>query len=468
VADLRRDVAILTSKALTRGIRLTGRGGGTALPGAVALKVDPRLLEKLTVSLPMGSVVVAGTNGKTTTSRIIASMFQETGWRVAHNRSGSNLARGVTAALAEHHAPRGKQADLAVIECDENAFPEIVRAVRPRLVLLLNLFRDQLDRYGELETISLHWRPVIAQLPPETTLAVNADDPRLEELASQTPAKVVRFGLGIETGRLAELPHAADAAYCRVCGARLEYRTVYLAHLGDYVCPACGNQRAPLDVEAVAVEQRGFAGQRISIRSNESPELLVVETSLPGLYNAYNIVAAVTAGQVFGVDPAVIRNTLAGFRPAFGRLEEVVYRGVTMTLALAKNPVGFNELIRTLADADRFDLLVIAINDLDADGRDVSWLWDVDFEGLAGDRVPRLIAAGLRGADLAVRMKYAGYPADRLDDSLAGRPLGELPDALVSRMPDGGRVFILLTYTALLHLRQALTKRGAVLPFWEQ
>jgi UDP-N-acetylmuramyl tripeptide synthase len=472
--DPRAALAVATSKALTTGIRLAGRGGGTALPGLVAGYLDPNLLDKLARRLPAGTIVVAGTNGKTTTSRMLAAMLTAAGRRIVHNRAGSNLVRGISAAFAEQMSLFGPgEAEIGVIESDENAFPDVVRRVQPRLVVLLNLFRDQLDRYGELETVAEHWRPAIAALPPETTIVVNADDPNLAALVRETRAKVVTFGLEIEGHRLPDLPHASDAAVCRTCETRFVYDALYLSHLGNYRCPNCGARRPRLHM---AVDELHLDAEQLRMvvrdeRPGNHARDLAIQANMPGLYNAYNALAAVAAAKVLGVrDDAIVR-ALGEYKAAFGRLERVAYRDRHLTLALAKNPVGFNEVLRMLTSSGTplTTPLAIGINDLDADGRDVSWLWDVDFEVLADPRhTARVFALGIRGHDMAVRLKYAGVADDRLVPVLAGMPLDAALERIVEITEPGDRIFVLLTYTAMLQLRQALADRGAVAEFWEQ
>lgn len=471
--DARSTIAVAASKLLTRGIRLTRRGGGTALPGLVATRIDAHLLDKLARRLPAGVVVVAGTNGKTTTSRMLAGILSEAGRRVVHNRSGSNLVRGISAAFAEQLPLVGAgDAELGVIESDENAFPDVVARVRPRVVVLLNLFRDQLDRYGELETIAADWAPAIRSLDSETVLVVNADDPNLAALAKDARARTIPFGLREEGYTLASLPHASDAGVCRFCETRLAYEKLFLSHLGDYRCPSCGWRRPTLQVAGSAIELDGVERLRMCIgdaRPGGGSAAFRVEVALGGLYNAYNVLAAASAGLALGVRPETIQRALGVFRAAFGRLERISYRERMLTLALAKNPVGFNELLRTLTAAPRGAPIVIGINDLDADGRDVSWLWDVDFEMLSLPRQSsRIFAVGIRGADLAVRLKYAGVEPGRIEASFAGRPLAEALDGIVAASEPGDDVFLLLTYTAMLELRRALADRGVVAPFWEQ
>jgi UDP-N-acetylmuramyl tripeptide synthase len=473
VPDPRAALAVATSKLLTRGLRLSGGGGGTALPGLVASRVDPRLLDKLAERLPAGVIVVAGTNGKTTTSRMLAGVLSGAGRKVVHNRSGSNLVRGIAAAFAEQMSLLGSgDAEIGVIESDENAFPDVVRRVRPRMVVLLNLFRDQLDRYGELETIAFDWQPAVAALERDSVLVVNADDPNLAALACGSTARVVTFGLDDCGYTLAQLPHASDAGVCRFCESRLSYKRLYLSHLGDYQCPSCGWRRPNLGVSGSGIELDGVTGLRMQIdahwpRNGARP--FQVEVGVGGLYNAYNVLAAASAALALGVRPETIQNTLSAFQAAFGRLERVEYQGRTLTLALAKNPVGFNELLRMLTSTPRAAPLVVGINDLDADGRDVSWLWDVDFEMLAGEgQSSGVFAVGIRGSDLAVRLKYAGVGAQRLQVEYAGTPLADALDGIIAATEPGDEIFLLLTYTAMLELRGALAEQGVVAQFWEQ
>ncbi len=468
--DLRLTAAVAASKALSSAIRRVGRGGGTAFPGLVATRIDPGILTKLSSRLPQGVTVVAGTNGKTTTSRMLAGVLRESGLQVVHNRSGSNLVRGISGAFAAQSPfGGGRPADIGVIESDENALPDVIQQTNPRCLLLLNLFRDQLDRYGELETIASHWAPAVAALDRDATLIVNADDPNLAALAEGTRAQVVTFGMETEGHGLPELPHAADAAVCRRCGTRFEYDAIYVSHLGAYHCPHCGYRRPELDVAAREISFQGMERLRMTVRRAGLGEDLNLDVALPGLYNAYNALAVVATASVQGVDAEMIGTALHSFEAAFGRLEKIEYQGLKLTLALSKNPVGFNEVLRMLTVEPVNGPVIIGINDLDADGRDVSWLWDVDFETLAeGGHRGTIYAAGIRGEDLAVRMKYAGLPDERLDLSLLGLSFPAVLDALPQRLTQGDDVFVLLTYTAMLQLRRALAERGAAPQFWRQ
>lgn len=469
--DARLIAALAAAKATGAAIRGLGRGGGTAAPGLVAERIDPQLLDKIASRLPQGTVVVAGTNGKTTVSRMLADILWANGSRVAHNRSGSNLMRGVASALASQADLSGSpRADIGVIESDEAAFPEIVRRVQPSVVLLNNLFRDQLDRYGELDTIASQWVPALRRLPGEATVVVNADDPTLAAITDGISARRVTFGLDDRNPSflLDEVPHAADAKACRHCGRDLAYDRLYSAHLGAWRCPGCGAERPPLDFAGHSIVLDGVDALRLEVSLPRHAEgSLPLQLMIPGLYNAYNAVAATAVAHTLGVPRQTIAGALHGYRSAFGRVERVTYRGRSLTLALVKNPVGFNETLRmlTVATGGLIVPTLIAINDLAADGRDVSWLWDVDFEMLSQGSAP-LFTTGIRGADMANRLKYAGVPTERIMPLPADLASGL--DAFVATLPEGAAGYVLLTYTALLGLRQALADRGAVEHFWEQ
>ncbi len=468
--DPRLSAALLLAKGVARGIQVAGRGGGTSAPGMVADRVDVGLLTKLTDRLAHGVVTVAGTNGKTTTSRMIADLLEAGGMKPVHNRSGSNLVRGVISAFASQARLNGDPGgDAGVIEADEAALPELLERVSPRALLLNNLFRDQLDRYGELDTIARKWRPAIERLGPETTIVVNADDPTLAALTTGVAARVVRFGFNEERHRLESLSHASDAAACRVCGADLAWHALYVSHLGDWYCPSCDNRRPDLDAIGLDIQLNGVESLDMTVRDTirDTDGDHAIHVGVPGVYNAYNVLAAVAVGRVMDVPMPTIIASMAAFRSAFGRIERVTYRDRTLTLALVKNPVGFNEVLRmlTVATGGLEVPTLIAINDLHADGRDVSWLWDVDFELLA-DGDGKLATTGIRGADMANRLKYAGVAEDRLT------PLPEefesSLDAFVEQILAGGSGYILPTYTAMLRIRKILADRGAVESFWKQ
>jgi UDP-N-acetylmuramyl tripeptide synthase len=467
IASVRLAAAVGASRILSTALRKSGRSGGTAAPGIVALAIDPGLIGKLAGQLPARNVVIAGTNGKTTTSRLLADIVEASGATVIHNRSGSNLSRGVAAAFAGHSSISGQlDGQAAVIESDEAALPEIIQQLNPDVIVLNNLFRDQLDRYGELDTVARQWRSAFETLDGDTTLVVNADDPSLASITEGIGARRITFGLSTPEHQLDHLPHAVDAATCRKCGSDLHYQHLYLSHLGDWYCPNCGNRRPVLDVAGENLELHGARSLSLSVRAAGSV-LSDMAVQIPGVYNAYNVTAAVAAAAALGVDQQITRSGVESFRSPFGRAETVKLDGRDMTIALVKNPVGFNEVLRLISGngAGMGIPALIAINDETADGRDVSWLWDVDFEVLARGS-GRLYTTGIRGADMANRLKYAGVDEDRIE------PLnGDLEAGLrefIDRTSGSDHTYILPTYTALLGLRQALARSGAVEDFWRQ
>src|SRR5438309_9837742 len=354
------------------------------IPGKLLSKLDPGAIDRLAARLPAGTAAVSATNGRTTTAAMAAEILRRR-FRLAHNRAGANLVSGVASTLlaAEH-------AELGLFEVDEAALPEVMRRVRPRAVCLGNLFRDQLDRYGELELVAERWRDAFATLPAGTTLVVNGDDPLVGDLASAyTPSLV--FGLDDPSVARPALQHAADSKYCLRCGAPLEYAAAYVGHLGDYRCPNGHVARPALDVVGRSIELRALDG--VAFDLHLPGETRRVQLALPGLYNVYNAVAAASLEHALGATADEIVAGLGRFSAAFGRFERIAVGNKTLLLLLIKNPAGANEAIRTLVDGGPPRLAVVALNDAIADGRDVSWIWDVDFEPLLGG-LDRLVASG--------------------------------------------------------------------------
>jgi UDP-N-acetylmuramyl tripeptide synthase len=440
--------------------------------------VYPGVLRAITMQLPDGSLVVSGTNGKTTTSRMIASILRAAGIHPLHNRSGSNLERGLISTVVGAATPAGslpRSYRSGLFEVDEAALPAVLGVVRPRVLVLNNLFRDQLDRYGELEAIYSKWRAAVPRLSAQARLVLNADDPAIAGLAVTQGLRAVPFTFGIEDDRysLGELPHAADSISCPRCGSRLEYSVIMLSHLGHWRCPKCGLERPNPDVAATRVKLNGTESSQVSLRLPEGEVDITVR--VPGLYNVYNALAAVSAALAFGISIEHIKAGLEGFSAAFGRIERVDVPGEgerSLLMALVKNPVGFNEVLRMLFPPDDAEAgsprnLLIIINDLIADGRDVSWLWDVDFEVLATSPHPlgNVHVSGIRAADMANRLKYAGVEVAAIDieESLDGAL-----DAAVGALPAGQTLYVLPTYTAMLAFRKLLHERGWVQSqFWE-
>lgn len=516
MVDLRLLLAVAAGKSAGIASRVLRRGGGTTLPGVVAQRIDPQALRKLAASLSQGVALVSGTNGKTTTTRMIAAILADDGRAPLHNRAGANLMSGVTAtALAGVSLGGRTHAHIGLFETDEAAFPGIAAETAPRLVVLHNLFRDQLDRYGEVDTVAQGWRAALERLPATTTVLLNADDPAVAALGEGLSAGVRYYGLNDLRHASGAAVQIGDARFCRRCGAPYRYTALFYAHVGHYRCDSCGAMRPTPD----------YALERLDLHGAETTTLYLTfpggameaHLPLPGLYNAINALAAIAACRELGVPTPRIRATLERFDAAFGRIERIDAGGRPLLIALIKNPVGATETIRMLTDslnversphfaASRGDAaagaetvrdaaagaetvrdtaagaetvrcnvstgnlqpstllhLLILINDRHADGTDVSWLWDAEFERLAG-HVAHATVGGTRAADMAVRLKYAGVEPERMtvvDD------LAEALDVALSRLPPGATLYALPTYTAMLNLRAELVRRRWARPFWE-
>ena len=446
----RAGLMLRLSRSLARGVRAVsrrlGRTGGTTAPGRLLLRLSPGALGPMAGELEAGSVLVSATNGKTTTAAMIAACLEADGRPVVHNRAGSNMAWGVATALLDAGREPGQleQSELAWL-------PRVADAVGPRVLLLSNLFRDQLDRYGELDLLADRWAQLVARLDGRAAFVLNADDPLVADLG-RGRAGVTYFGLADDSQALPGMQHAADSKHCRNCGAPYRYEAIYLGHLGRYRCPNCGRERPQPEVAASAVALDGMRGSRVTLQTPGGE--ISFTLPLPGLYNVYNALAAAATALVLGVAPAVVSRALESFGGAFGRVETIPIGGRQLSILLIKNPSGANEVLRTLTLEDGKHDLWMALNDRTADGRDVSWIWDADFEVLAG-HVRSATCTGTRAEEMALRLKYAGLDVPILTDRDVARSL----DRAV-RDAAGERLYALPTYTALLELRDLLARRG--------
>ena len=450
----------LAARAVGGLSRRSGRGGGTTLPGRLLLRTAPDAISRLSSGLSGERTVISATNGKTTTAGMLAAELRAAGRVPVHNRAGSNMAWGVATALLEQHGSEG------LFEVDEAWLPRVAAELSPTLLVLCNLFRDQLDRYGELERLADAWAELIAEREGRMGLVLNADDPLVADLGRdgelQPRQATTYFGIDDPSQALPKLQHAFDAKHCRRCGSPYRYERAFVGHLGHYSCPNCGADRPAPDVRATAIELRGIEGSTFRAETPEGS--LEVSLPLPGLYNVYNALAAIAAGQRLGLGLDQIRTGLEEVKAVFGRVETIPVDGRSLSILLIKNPAGANEVLRTLRqEAERsggpLDIWV-ALNDRIADGRDVSWIWDADFELLA-DAVSRVTCTGTRAPEIALRLKYAGWPEDRME--LVDGIEASLDAALAS---SGERLFALPTYTALIELRTLLSRRGLVSEFW--
>jgi UDP-N-acetylmuramyl tripeptide synthase len=451
---------VAAARAIGALSRRSGRGGGTTLPGRFLLRIAPDAIGRLGAGLERSRTIISATNGKTTTAGMLASALHAAGRDPVHNRAGSNMAWGVATALLDGGGDEG------LFEVDEAWLPSVADELAPTLLVLGNLFRDQLDRYGELERLADQWAAVVAGREGRTGLVLNADDPLIADLGRDRELRrregVTFFGIEDPAQAVPELQHAFDAKHCRRCGAPYRYERAFVGHLGHYRCPNCGADRPAPDVYATGIELQGISGSRFRVRTGDGE--LTIDLPLPGLYNVYNALAAIAAAGRLGIAGEQISAGLQSVRAAFGRVETIAIGERSLAILLIKNPAGANEVLRTLRleaeqSGGRLDLW-LALNDRIADGRDVSWIWDADFDLLA-DSAGRIHCTGTRAAEMALRLKYAGWPTDRIE-VVAGIP-ESLDRALAAA---DQRLFALPTYTAFIELRTLLAKRGLATVFW--
>jgi len=448
----------LAARAVGAASRASGRGGGTTLPGRLLLRMDPAAIGRLGAGLGRGTTLVSATNGKTTTAGMLAALLAAEGRVPVHNRAGSNMTWGIATALLEQRGEEG------LFEVDEAWLPQVAEQLDPALIVLGNLFRDQLDRYGETEALAEDWSRVVAARTGRSRFVLNADDPLVADLGRDAEGArregVVYFGIDDASQALPELQHAFDAKHCRRCGHPYRYERAFVGHLGHYACPNCGADRPAPEVAATRIELHGMRGSSLTVRTPGGE--LALELPLPGLYNVYNALAAITAALQLGIAAERIGPALEATRGAFGRVETIAIGAKAASILLVKNPAGTNEVLRTLRleAADSPLDLWIGLNDRIADGRDVSWIWDADFE-LLGDAVRRVTCAGTRAPEMALRLKYAGWPVERI---VVEPQIEASLDRAVAEAPD--RLFALPTYTALLELHKVLSSRGLTREFW--
>src|SRR3990172_1551886 len=464
MAGARTIAAVGSARAAAAASRALGRGGGTAVSGLVGLRLQPTLIRDLSSGLAQGAIVITGTNGKTTTAHMVAEMARAAGLHPLANTSGSNLMRGIASPLTRAAGGGGRlphdDRRIGVFEVDEATLPAAVAALDPRVIAFTNLFRDQLDRYGEVETVATLWRDALARRPDGATLVLNADDPTVASLGEGS-SKVVYFGINDPALDRGCREHAADAISC-ACGAAYEYGVSYYGHLGHWRCPGCGRARPPAEVAAEAV---GLAdGRRLRFRIGPPGAGAEVEIGLGGLYNVYNALAALASAKALGLADEAALRALPAFAAAFGRQERFAVDGRQVDVFLAKNPAGLNQVLSTLAlDGSRRSVLLI-LNDLIADGRDISWIWDADFEPAAG-RFDSVLVAGRRAEEMALRLKYAEWDEGRLR---VEPDLARALDLALAATAPGDCLTIVPTYTAMLAVREILAKRAGRGPFWRQ
>ncbi len=443
-----RMAAVIVGKNVSRLSRLLRAGSGLTYPGLVAERLHPTLIRDLAGTLEAGSLVITGTNGKTSTAKMLGDALGAAGLRVVRNESGSNMRRGIASTFVGSADALGRRlrGRIGVFEVDEASTPTVVADLAPRAVCVTNLFRDQLDRYGDLDTTAAMVRTAIASVPA-TTVVLNGDDPVVASLAPASGG-VLRFG--VDDASVARPPsgRGLNAARCPVCGCALSYSRVYYGHLGDWRCHACGAGRRPLDVAARDVVLR-VDSSSFTVVAGDRP--LRVDLPVAGLHNVYNALAAISCARVAGLGTAAVAPSLAAYVPAFGRAEKLEVGGSSVTLLLAKNPAGAEQSLASVLVEPGAKTVGIALNDNAADGTDVSWIWDIDFESLDLSECD-LILAGGRAEDAAVRLKYAGIGKDRMQ---VCPDLDEAVGALSHDACSGRSAHMLATYTAMLEIRDS-------------
>ncbi|MDY6827445.1 MAG: Mur ligase family protein [Bacillota bacterium] len=456
--------AVWIGKLLIILTRFLGRGG-TTLPGRAARFVDPQLSSHLVEYLREGVITVTGTNGKTTTASLIGTILEKHGLHCNRNRSGSNMIWGVASTLIENATWFASlNGDCAVMEVDEGAFPGVVEEIKPRGAVVTNIFRDQLDRYGELDHIQESISRGLQAQPENGFEVINADDPTLVALETTEGKRRWTYGLEIDPPADYSLNTGRDLKMCPRCASNLNYSRLYYAHLGHYYCPTCDFKRPQPDVTLTKQIINSDGSSSLSITfTNQSTEFSFI---LPGIYNLYNVLAAFTTALAAGIPPSISGEALEMATPSFGRMEQFTLNGKKIIVALIKNPVGANQVLRTLLSGKENLGLLVAINDKIADGTDVSWLWDVDFEQIADarDRLAYVTVSGLRAWDMAVRLKYAGLDSSRIPvEEDTARALS----TALQNIPPGSTLLILPSYTAMLEIRRHLNKMGLGKPYWE-
>ena len=450
--SIRFAAAQAVSSISTWGLKHVFRRPAANFPGKIALYVDPRLLANLRGKLTRGSIMVVGTNGKTTVTNLLADVLEGSGVRVVCNRTGANLDSGVSTALL--HA---KEADWGVFESDELWLKKMTPQLKPTYVLLLNLFRDQLDRCGEIDRIQDSIVEALAA-SPETILVFNADDPlcatiakRASELPGRERTRQIAFGVSESMG-LAQNT-VSDATMCQLCSSMFEYDFRQYGQLGAWHCPTCGFSRPSLDFAAQNVElgerELSFDIARPQPNAGESAPARPIRAAFSGAYMVYNLLAVGVAADLVGCGNDAIQAAIESFDPKNGRLQRYSVEGRSILLNLAKNPTGFNQNLKIIEKDASPKAVAFFINDKEADGRDISWLWDIDFEELSRQEGCVVFAGGIRGNDMQVRLKYAGIP------SKVVKSTQEFLDEL-AKLPHEMNAYAIANYTALPSVKSAL------------
>lgn len=435
--NIRCSLSILACKTLIKIGRLMGKKGSST-PGVIAMRIYPDVLREISSQIKEDIIFVCGTNGKTTTNNLLCSLIESNGKKVVCNKVGANMLPGIAVSFIEKATIGGKlDADFACIECDEASLRHAVKHVRADKVVVTNLFRDQLDRYGEIESTIALLKEALDNTE-NTTLILNGDDPMSATLGRGRNA--VYFGINENCN--VDVKSTGEGKFCTVCGAPLQYNFFHYSHLGDWKCSQCDFSRPHIDYGADNIDMNG----KLAFDINSFTRL---DVNYRGFYNIYNILASYTAYDMLNLKNRNINKVLGGYKPQIGRMEEFTVGGKQVILNLAKNPAGFNQAIATVMADKRTKDVLVAVNDAPSDGMDVSWLWDVDFEKLSDTGVSGISVSGERRLDVALRLKYAGFEdVDKID--INAQTLKTLAEG------EGEVCYLLVNYTVLFGTQSIL------------
>ncbi|WP_201361093.1 MurT ligase domain-containing protein [Dictyobacter formicarum] len=457
--------AISAGKLAGASGRLFHIGGGTSLPGMIARRIDPNVLKSVVGGSKAKKIVITGSNGKTTTARMTAAIADAAGHRVSQNRTGSNLLQGVTSVAVNFSDLFGRlESDVLLFEIDEATIPLAVPEIQPDVVVITNIFRDQLDRYGELYAVARALNEMLESLPETATILLNGNDPQVANFGINAKAKRLFFGLETKDIGTPVPEQSADIIRCIHCDSDFNYEVAYLSHLGLYRCPECGYTLPNLDiaVTSAALAENGEGASHIKLRTPKGE--MKLEIPLPGVHNIYNAAAAIGAAMAAGFPLDTVQTAMTNIRTAFGRMEKIQAGDKTIYLSFVKNPTSFNLMLRLITQHPGKKHLLLAMSHTVVDGQDFGWLWDVDLEDIAPN-ILDAVCSGNKTEELAMRLKYAEVPTDKI--SLIEDREAAL-DAAIKQVEPGGTLYIMSGYTPTQELRRVMQKRGWVKHFWEE
>lgn len=456
--DLKAKLAAFSSRTVSSALRKMGRGG-TNLPGRIAKKIDPAILTKLSSGLSV--IIVTGTNGKTTTTKMIGQILEDAGVKFFTNKSGANIQSGIIATFAEYVSTKNKHGYThALIECDEAAFRQISTLIEVDYAVVTNIFRDQLDRFGEVSN-TLNAIKTAVKNQPKAKLCLNADCSLTSSIINKNSKnEVLWFGT---SGPLYKKTanELSDATYCINCQHPYKYHYKTFAHLGDFYCKECGYKRQTPDIKLDKIKKADLESSTFSVDSTTKFDLTI---KLPGAYNIYNALAALAFARAAGIDDETAKNSLEKTSASFGRTENITMNNTPLKMLLVKNPAGFNQVINLVINNPKKSQAVFALNDRIADGTDISWIWDVDFETLAKEsdkQFQNIYLTGIRADELAMRFEYAGFDMSKVT---VVKNYDELLDFIGKSTLE---TFVFQTYTAMFEIRRKIAERVDLKEFYD-